>query len=65
MQMLMSWPEMVYPASQVQCVLPWTWLHLGGCTNGRSVVKGNEVAAEAPEVAVEMLVVVAKTGGRE
>lgn len=64
-QMLVSRPEMVYPTSQVQCVVPWTWLHLDGCTNGSRVVKGNEVAAAAPEVAAEMLVVVAKTGGRE
>lgn len=63
--MLVSRPEMVYPASQVQCVVPWTWLHLDGCTNGSSVVTGNDVAAAAPEVATEMLVVVAKTGGRE
>lgn len=64
-QILVSRPEMVYPTSQVQCVVPWTWLHLDGCTNGSRVVKGNEVAAAAPEVAAEMLVVVTKTGGRE
>lgn len=63
--MLVSRPEMVYPASQVQCVVPWTWLHLDGCMYGSSVVKGNEVAAAVPEVAVEMLVMVAKTGGSE
>lgn len=63
--MLVSRPEMVYPASQLQCVVPWTWLHLDGCTNGSRVVKGNVVAAAAPEVEAEMLVVVAKTGGRD
>lgn len=60
MQVLLSLPEMVYPGSQVQWVVPWTIVHRDGRTKG-PVVPAGKVAAAAAAVAAEVFVMVTKT----
>lgn len=63
--MLLSLPEMVYPGSQVQWVVPCVMVQRDGRTFGPVVAAGRmEAAAVAGEVAVEVFVMVTKTEGR-
>lgn len=62
LQVVLSRPEMVYPGSQVQWVVPWTCVQRDGRTNGPTVTAGGEMAAAAEEVADEVFVMVTKTG---
>lgn len=64
-QMLLSLPEMVYPGSQVQWVVPCVMVQRDGRTFGLVVAAGRmEAAAVAGEVAAEVFVMVTKTEGR-
>ncbi len=61
-QMLLSLPEMVYPGSQVQWVVPCTIVQRDGRTKGPVVAAGKVAAAAvAGEVAAEVFVMVTKT----
>lgn len=61
-QVLLSLPEMVYPGSQVQWVVPCVTVQRDGRTKGPVVAAGKvEAAAVAGEVAAEVLVMVTKT----
>lgn len=53
--MLLSLPEMVYPASQVQWVVPWTMVQRDGRTKGPAVSAGSGAAV------AEEFVMVTKT----
>ena len=47
MQVLLSRPEMVYPGSQVQWVVPWTWVQRNGRVCAALASAGREGAAAA------------------
>ena len=57
MQVLLSRPEMVYPGSQVQCVVPWTWVQREGraCTALASAGREGAAAAVGEEPAVTLV----------
>lgn len=59
-QVELSLPEMVYPGSQVQWVVPCTVEQRDGRTKGPVVAAGRVEAAAA--AAVEVFVMVTKTG---
>lgn len=62
MQVLLSLPEIVYPGSQVQWVVPCVMVQRDGRTRGPVVAAGMiEAAAVAGEVAAEVFVMVTKT----
>lgn len=62
-QVLLSLPEMVYPGSQVQWVVPCTMVQRDGRTKAPVVAAGKieAAAAVAAEVAAEVFVMVTKT----
>ena len=63
-QVLLSLPEMVYPGSQVQWVVPCVMVQRDGRTKGPVVAAGKveaAAAAVAGEVAAEVFVMVMKT----
>lgn len=63
-QMLLSLPEMVYPGSQVQWVVPCVMVQRDGRTFGLLVAAGRtEAAAVAEDVAADVFVMVTKTEG--
>lgn len=62
-QVLLSLPEMVYPGSQVQWVVPCTKEQRDGRTKGPAVAAGKVAAAAA--VATEVFVMVTKTEKQE
>lgn len=63
-QTLLSLPEMVYPGSQVQWVVPCVMVQRDGRTFGPLVAAGRtEAAAVAEEVAADVFVMVTKTEG--
>lgn len=63
-QTLLSLPEMVYPGSQVQWVVPCVMVQRDGRTFGPLVAAGRtEAAAVAEEVAADVFVTVTKTEG--
>lgn len=63
MHVLLSLPEMVYPGSQVQWVVPCTIVQRDGRTKGPAVAAGKVAAAAVltVEVAAEVFVMVTKT----
>lgn len=61
-QVLLSLPEMVYPGSQVQWVVPCVIVQRDGRTRGPLVAAGIvEAAAVAGEAAAEVFIIVTKT----
>lgn len=61
-QVLLSLPEMVYPGSQVQWVVPCVKVQRDGRTKGPMVAAGRVAAAAVVgEVAAEVFVMVTKT----
>lgn len=62
-QVLLSLPDMVYPGSQVQWVVPCTVVQRDGRTKGPVVAAGKVTAAAVltVEVAAEVFVIVTKT----
>lgn len=61
MQTLLSLPEMVYPGSQVQWVVPWVMVQRDGRTWEPAVAAGRVEAAAVSD----MFVIVMKTGNQK
>lgn len=65
MQTLLSRPEMVYPGSQVQWVVPWVMVQRDGRTWEPAVAAGRVDAAAASDMFVIVMKTDKKKGVRE